>query len=63
MGLSDWPGEGLSVTVMHGPDGKAKSVKVKPSGEAAYCVEGQLKSVTYPSFTGNFSILRFKVKK
>jgi eukaryotic-like serine/threonine-protein kinase len=59
--MSDWPSGGIKVTVMHGPDGKAKSVKVNPAGDAGSCVKDRLMSVTYPSFVGNFSILRFKV--
>ncbi len=63
LGKPGWPGRGLSVTVMHGPDGKAQSVRVEPGGGAADCVRDELESLTYPSFTGNFSILRFKIAK
>ncbi len=60
---SGWSSDQLSVTVMFGPNGKAKSVKVAPEGEAASCVKDALSGVTYPTFEGNFSILRFKVTR
>jgi eukaryotic-like serine/threonine-protein kinase len=59
----DWPDGGIKVTVMFGPDGKATSVKVAPGGDAGDCVKKRLKSVSYPTFTGSFSILRFKVAR